>query len=74
MGKLWFPGGSLELNETLWEGIKRELIEETGFKVGFIGDLIPEVTNNAYENSNADTIVTSQVVELQKVIHLLCDI
>lgn len=31
--KLWFPGGGIEINETLEEGLKREVREETGLEV-----------------------------------------
>ena len=32
-----FPGGKIEINETLSEAIERELIEETGYKVKVVG-------------------------------------
>lgn len=32
-GKLWFPGGGIEIHERLEEGLKREIKEETGLKV-----------------------------------------
>lgn len=31
--KLWFPGGGLEINEKLKEGLTREICEETGLSV-----------------------------------------
>jgi 8-oxo-dGTP pyrophosphatase MutT (NUDIX family) len=38
-GKLFFPGGEINLCEKMSDGIKRELWEETGIKIE-IGDLI----------------------------------
>ena len=32
-GKIWFPGGGIEMNECLEEGLKREIKEETGLEV-----------------------------------------
>ena len=32
-GKYWFPGGAVELGETLEESMKRELKEETGIEI-----------------------------------------
>ena len=31
--KLWFPGGGIEMHETLEEGLKREVKEETGLEI-----------------------------------------
>lgn len=31
--KLWFPGGGIEIHETLEEGLKREVKEETGLEI-----------------------------------------
>ena len=32
-GKLWFPGGGIEIDEILEDGLKRETLEETGLEV-----------------------------------------
>ena len=32
-GKLWFPGGGIEVGEKLEDGLIREILEETGLKV-----------------------------------------
>lgn len=32
-GKYWFPGGGIELAETLEKGMKREVKEETGIEI-----------------------------------------
>lgn len=38
-GKLWLPGGGVELGERMKEGLEREITEETGIKVE-IGELL----------------------------------
>ena len=47
-GQWSIPGGMLEVGETLVEGVKRELSEETGIEVR-VGDLI-----EAFEHVNLD--------------------
>lgn len=32
-GKYCFPGGSIDLNETVIEGLRREILEETGIRI-----------------------------------------
>lgn len=32
-GKYWFPGGALELGETIEKAIEREVLEETGIRI-----------------------------------------
>lgn len=32
-GKLWFPGGGINIGEKIDEGLKREILEETGLEV-----------------------------------------
>lgn len=40
-GKWICPGGALELGETIGEGIKREVKEETGLEIEFVKPLPP---------------------------------
>ena len=42
-GKWIFPGGLLEVGETVDAGIKREVLEETGLTIGLLPDLVPPV-------------------------------
>jgi 8-oxo-dGTP diphosphatase len=53
LGEWSIPGGSLELGETLEEGVARELLEETGLKVRVL-ELI-EVFDRIYVESTAGT-------------------
>lgn len=32
-GKIWFPGGGVEIGEKIEEGLRREIIEETGLNI-----------------------------------------
>ncbi|WP_337860009.1 NUDIX hydrolase [Ferroplasma sp.] len=47
-GKWAIPGGKLELNETLEEGLKREMLEETGLivNVGELAGISEIITEN----------------------------
>jgi ADP-ribose pyrophosphatase YjhB (NUDIX family) len=38
-GKYWFPGGGIEIGERIIEGLKREVLEETGLKIT-VGELL----------------------------------
>ncbi len=38
-GKLWPPGGGVEIGESMYESLKREVLEETGLKID-IGKLL----------------------------------
>ncbi len=54
-GKWNFPGGGWESNESIIECVKREVLEETGYKVeitGFIG-----VYEEQYQEDGSETIV-----------------
>lgn len=46
-GKLWFPGGGIEMHERLEEGLRREVMEETGLEVE-IGKLVLNKENFFY--------------------------
>jgi mutator protein MutT len=46
-GKVWFPGGGIEMHETLEEGLKREVREETGLEVE-VGKLMLATENFFY--------------------------
>ena len=73
--KLCFPGGGLELNEDLSDGIKREFKEETDYDVDFIHDLIPELTNDAKASTGFNVLFTNQIAPYQKVdIDLICNL
>lgn len=52
LGEWSIPGGSLELGETLEEGVARELLEETGLQVRVV-ELI-EVFDRIYVESTAE--------------------
>lgn len=45
--KLWFPGGGIEIDERLEEGLTREVKEETGLKIE-IGELVLTTENFFY--------------------------
>jgi ADP-ribose pyrophosphatase YjhB (NUDIX family) len=51
LGEWSIPGGTLELGESLQEGVARELLEETGVEVGVL-DLI-EVFDRIYPNEES---------------------
>ena len=53
LGEWSIPGGTLELGETLEEGVARELLEETALKVRVL-ELI-EVFDRIYVESTADS-------------------
>ena len=53
-GQWSIPGGTLELNETLEEGVRRELLEETGLTVQVL-ELI-EVFDRIYTENGAEAV------------------
>ncbi len=48
-GRIYLPGGGLENNETHEEGLTRELLEETGYKIK-INQKITEANQYLYSN------------------------
>lgn len=46
-GKLWFPGGGIEIPESLEKGLKREIKEETGLEIE-VGKLVLTKENFFY--------------------------
>jgi 8-oxo-dGTP diphosphatase len=58
LGEWSIPGGTLELGETLEEGVTRELLEETGLEVKVI-ELI-EVFDRIYLESSAGEVVENK--------------
>ena len=50
--KLWFPGGGLEIDERLEEGLKREIHEETGLDIEIKGLLLTKENFFYYESTN----------------------
>src|SRR5260221_3684636 len=50
-GEWSIPGGTLELGETLAEGVARELLEETGLVVRVLGQI--EVFERIYAEKNS---------------------
>ena len=65
-GKLVIPGGTLEFNETFQIGLKRELMEETGYEAGFIHDLIPELTDGVHVTTGFTSLVTNLIFPEKK--------
>ncbi len=51
-GEWSIPGGTLELGETLAEGVARELLEETGLVVRVLGQI------EVFERIYADVFIT----------------
>jgi len=49
-GEWSIPGGTLELGETLAEGVRRELLEETGLEVEVLGQI--EVFERIFRDSS----------------------
>ena len=78
-GKLAFPAGNLEENETIFEGVKRETKEETGCDIE-LKKVFPIITNgkniimihilaNLVNNSiqyNKDEIIETKWIELEQ--------
>jgi ADP-ribose pyrophosphatase YjhB (NUDIX family) len=51
-GKWIFPGGMLELGETVGAGIRREVFEETGLSIEIDPDTLPPVERIVREGEN----------------------
>ena len=54
-GDYKFPGGGVEKNETYYDTLRREILEETGYQVETIEDTIVETTDireDKYEENN----------------------
>lgn len=47
-GKIWFPGGGIEIGEKMTEALLREIKEETGLKNVHIGNLLGTFENFFY--------------------------
>lgn len=57
-GQWSIPGGTLELGETLQQGVARELLEETGLEVRVL-DLI-EVFDRIFDEPNSSDLASEQ--------------
>jgi ADP-ribose pyrophosphatase YjhB (NUDIX family) len=68
LGEWSIPGGTLELGETLQQGVARELLEETGMEVRVL-ELI-EVFDRIYRN---DGVATGQAVKKPRFHYVIAD-
>jgi ADP-ribose pyrophosphatase YjhB (NUDIX family) len=53
-GKWIFPGGLLEVGETVEDGIRREVLEETGLTIELTSDLVPPVERIVTRDGEVD--------------------
>jgi 8-oxo-dGTP diphosphatase len=67
-GEWSIPGGTLELGETLEQGVARELLEETGLEVRVL-ELI-EVFDRIYRD---DGVATSKAIERPRFHYVIAD-
>jgi 8-oxo-dGTP diphosphatase len=73
LGQWSIPGGTLEVGETLEEGVARELLEETGLKVRVL-DLI-EVFDRIYRENGSTGTTTKKKPRFHYVIaDYLCEL
>ena len=59
-GDLKFPGGGHKDNESVEECLKRELLEETGFKLKYLHNLLGRVVENNLDKYEADKYFSMQ--------------
>jgi 8-oxo-dGTP diphosphatase len=68
LGEWSIPGGTLEIGETLEQGVARELLEETGIQVRVL-DLI-EVFDRIYSD---DGVASGQAIERPRFHYVIAD-
>lgn len=55
-GDYKFPGGGVENNETYFDTLRREIMEETGYEIETIEDIIVETINTKEDKYEENTI------------------
>jgi 8-oxo-dGTP diphosphatase len=67
-GEWSFPGGHLEMNETIEECAKRELLEETGINIGNMKPVEKGYTNDIFNRENKHYITIYQLYNINDII------
>jgi len=68
LGEWSIPGGTLEIGETLEQGVARELLEETGIQVRVLG--LIEVFDRIYSH---DGVASEQAIERPRFHYVIAD-
>ncbi|WP_058486701.1 NUDIX domain-containing protein [Defluviitalea phaphyphila] len=67
-GDYKFPGGGIKKNESIEQALKREIEEETGFKLKFIGKVLGKVFERRLDQYEPETIFEMESI------YILCDL